>query len=92
MMTMEGCTTIVNFMTPGTGVLVLGRSHISHMVKMHNFPKNLLYSQASIRQTKYIIMINKEGSTKNVTFMTPRAAVLVLGRGHKTNSENALFL
>ena len=35
-----------------------------------------------------------EGSTKNVNFMTltPGTGVLVLGRGHKTKSENALFL
>ena len=47
MMTKEGSTKIVNFMTPGAGVLVLGRGHISHMVKMHYFFKNLLlYSQA----------------------------------------------
>ena len=47
MMTKEGSTKIVNFMTPGTGVLVLGRGHISHIVKMHYFFKNLLlYSQA----------------------------------------------
>ena len=47
MMTREGSTKIVNFMTPGAGVLVLGRSHISHIVKMHYFFKNLLlYSQA----------------------------------------------
>ena len=47
MMTKEGSTKIVNFMTPGLGVLVLGRGHISHRVKMHYFFKNfLLYSQA----------------------------------------------
>ena len=46
MMTKEG-SKIVNFMTPGAGVLVLGRGHISHIVKMHYFFKNLLlYSQA----------------------------------------------
>ena len=37
---------------------------------------------AKIRQTKYIVMITKEGSTKIVNFMTPRAGVLVLGHGH----------
>ena len=37
MMTEEGSTKIVNFVTPGTGVLVLGCGHISHMVKMHHF-------------------------------------------------------
>ena len=46
MMTIEGSTKIVNFMTPGVGVLVLGRGHISHIVKMHYFFKNLLNSQA----------------------------------------------
>ena len=83
MMTKEGSTKIVNFTTPGAGVLVLGCGHLSHIVKMHYFFKNLLlYSQAYIRQTKYIVLINKEGSTKIVTFTTPGAGVLVLGCGH----------
>ena len=30
MMTKEGSTQIVNFMTPGAGVLMLGHGHISH--------------------------------------------------------------
>ena len=64
MMTKEGSTKIVNFMTPGAGDLVLGRCHISHIVKMHYFFKNLLYSLAWIRQTKDIVMMTKEGSTK----------------------------
>ena len=43
----EGSTKIENFMTPGAGVLALGRGHISHLVKIHYFFKNLLlYSQA----------------------------------------------
>ena len=47
------------------------------------FLKNLLlYSQALIRQTKYIVMMTKEGSTKIVNFMTHRVGVLMLGRGH----------
>ena len=47
MMTKEGSTKIVNFMTPGAGVLLLGRGHISHIMKMHYSFKNLLlYSQA----------------------------------------------
>ena len=84
MMTKEGYIKIVNFMTPGAGVLLLGRGHVhvSHIVKMHYFFKNLLYSQALIRQTMYIVMMTKEGSTKIVTFMTPGAGVLVLGHGH----------
>ena len=47
------------------------------------FLKNfLLYSQALIRQTKYVVMMTKEGSTKIVNFMTPGAGVFVLGRSH----------
>ena len=34
-LTKEGSTKIVNFMTPGAVVLVLGGGHISHIVKMH---------------------------------------------------------
>ena len=83
MMTKEGSTKIVYFMTPRAGVHVLGRGHISHLVKMHYFFKNLLFnSQALIRQTKYVVMMTKEGSTKIVNFMTPGAGVLVLGCGH----------
>ena len=83
MMTKEGSTKIVDCMTPGAGVLMLGHGHISHIVKLHYFFKNiLLYSKALIRQTKYLVMMNKEGSTKIVNFMTPGAGVLVLGRGH----------
>ena len=35
MMIKEASTKIVNFMTPRAGVLLLGRGHISHIVKMH---------------------------------------------------------
>ena len=50
------------------------------------FLKNLLlYSQALIRQTKYVVMMTKEGSTKIVNFMTTGAGVLVLGRGHRSH-------
>ena len=83
MMIKEGSTKIVNFMTPGAGVLVLARGHINHIVKMYYFFKNLLlYSHAWIRQTKYRVIMTKEGSTKIVNFMTPGAWVLVLGCGH----------
>ena len=80
MMTKERSTKIVNFMTPVEGVLVLGRGHISHRVKMHYFFKNLLYSQALIRQTKYVVMMTKERSTKIINVMTTGAGVLVLWR------------
>ena len=47
MMTKEGSTKIVNFLTLGAGALVLECGHISHIVEMHYFFKNLLlYSQA----------------------------------------------
>ena len=77
MMSKEASTKIVNFMTPGTGVSVMGCGHI---VKMHYFFKNLLlYSCASSRQTEYIVMMSKEASTKIVYFMTPGAGVPVMG-------------
>ena len=83
MMTKEGSTKIVYFMTPGVWVLVIGCGHISYRVKMHYFFKNLFFnSQALIRQTKYVVMMTKEGSTKILNFMTPWVGVLVLGRGH----------
>ena len=82
MMTGEESTKFVNFMTPGVGVLVLRCGHVNYIVKIHYLLKNLLfYSQAQIRQTEdYIVMMSKEGSTKIVNFMTPRAGVFVLGR------------
>ena len=72
MMTKEVSIKIVNFVTPKAGVLVLGCGNISHIVKLHYFFKNLpLYSQALIRQNKYVVMMTKEGSTNIVNFMTP---------------------
>ena len=37
-------------------------------------------------------MMTKKGRTKIVNFMTPRAGVLVLGRGHMLYSKNSLFI
>ena len=83
MMIKEGSTKIVTFMTPGTWVLVLGLGHTSHIVKMYYFFKSLhLYSQALIRQTMYIVIITKDGSTKIVSFTTPGQGFFVLGCGH----------
>ena len=42
MLIKEGSTKIVNFINPGTRVLVLGRGHISHVVKMHFFRERIL--------------------------------------------------
>ena len=83
MMTKERSTKIIKFMTPGAGVLVLGCGHKINLVKMHYFFKNLLlYTQAKIRKSMYILMMTKGGSTKIVTFMPPEAGVLVLRCGH----------
>ena len=46
------------------------------------FKNLLLYSQALIRQTKYMVMLTEEGSTNIVNFMTPGAGFLLLGCGH----------
>ena len=67
----------------GAEILVLGRGHISHMVKLHFIFNNLLlYTQAYIRQTKFVLVMTKEGFTKIVNFMFPGAGVLVQRRGH----------
>ena len=58
---------------------------------MYYFLKNLLYFQALIRQTKYIVMMTKEGSNKIETFMAPGAGVLALGRGHKSHIMKILY-
>ena len=62
-------------MTPGEGVLALGRGHISHILKMHISLKIFFFTP---RQ-----MLTKEGSTKITT--DPGAGVLVLGRCHISN-------
>ena len=51
MMTKEGSTKIVNFMTPGAGVLVLGRGHISH------FSEYVVSSTLSIYSTLIAIVL-----------------------------------
>ena len=66
---------------------------MSYLVKIHNFFKKLLYSQAHIGQTEGIVMMSKERSNKIVKFHGPH------GRGscarvwpNKSYGENALFL
>ena len=41
-----------------------------------------LCKNGSDMETKYIIIMTKEGSTKIVNFMTPGTGALMLGRGH----------
>ena len=42
----------------------------------------LLYFRAWFRQTKFVVIMTKEESTKSVNLMTPVVGDLVLGRGH----------
>ena len=89
MMTKEGFIKIVNFMTPGAGVLVQGRRHISHIVKMHCFFKNLLlFSQPNNRQTKCIVMITKKGCAKIVNSRSSCAGAWP----YKLHSKNKLLI
>ena len=53
-MTKEWSTKIVNFTTPGAGVLVLGRGHTNHIVKMHFSLK--IFSTPRHRLDKYAVM------------------------------------
>ena len=45
------------------------------------FTNRFLYSHAQIRQTEFVVMMSEEGFTTIVNFLTPRAEILVLGRG-----------
>ena len=51
MMTKEGSSQIVNFMTPGAGVLMLGHGHISH------YSEYVLSSTLSIYSTLIAIVL-----------------------------------
>ena len=66
MMAKEESTKIVNYITPGAGVLVPGREHISYIVKMHYFFLKSSSVHPCIDQTKYIVIMTKERSTKIV--------------------------
>ena len=70
-------------MNPVAWVLLLGRGHLSHILKMHYFFKNpSAFFQALIRQTVY--SNDDQGQVyKNVNFMTPAVVVQMLGRGHE---------
>ena len=86
MMTKEGSTQIVNFMTPGTGVRVLGLCHIS------NYSENVLSSTISIYSTLFTIVLmeydndNQGRVYPNCKFHdpwgSPGAGILMLERGH----------
>ena len=57
MMTKEGSTKIENSMIPGAGVIVLGRDHISHIVKRHYFLTNRLPTNRSDEKMHYVLKI-----------------------------------
>ena len=87
MITREGSTKIVNFMTAGAGVLMPGRGHISHIAKMHYFLE-IVFSTPRHRTEKvymYILMMTKEGSIEIAIFMTSGPGVFVPGCGHISN-------
>ena len=81
MMTDEGYTKIVNFMTPGAGVLVLRRGHIIHIIKVYQ-----LLSTPELRSDKlsYLLMMTRDGSTKisgnrAVDILNPKATRFFCG-------------
>ena len=68
--TKEGSSNIINFMTPRSGVFVLGCGHTSHIVKCIISLKFLFSTPIYfIRQTKYRVIMTKERSTKIVNIM-----------------------
>ena len=70
-MTKEGSTKIINFMIKEARVLVLGLSHISHIVQLHYFFKNILLLFC-LGKTTYVCGNDDQGSTKGVNYMSPR--------------------
>ena len=78
MMSKSDSSRFVNFMAPGSGVLVLGRGSIDYIVKMHYFFENLLLcSWVLDKLTKHIVMMSKSASSRFVNFMAPGSGVLV---------------
>ena len=60
MMTKERSNKVVNFMTPGAGDLVLGRGHISHIVKFDYFFNNLLLYTPRHRSSKLSVYYSND--------------------------------
>ena len=58
---------------------MLGRGHISQIVKMHYFFLNIFFTIKHIGQTDYISLITKKEFTNIANCMTPGPKVLVLG-------------
>ena len=92
MMTKEGSTKIVNFMTPRAGVLVLGRGHISHIVKMHNFFLKSSSLLPGIDQRNYVCSNNDQGRVYQICKLPDsqgRAGSCARVWPYKPHSENA---
>ena len=94
MMTKEGSTKIVNFMTQGAGVLVLGCGHISHIGKIHYFFINLSSLLPVIDQTNYVYSIDYQGRVyQNCKFHDLRdRGSRARAWPYKSYIENAVFL
>ena len=88
-MTKEGHTEIVNFMTPGAGVLMIGHGHTRLTLKMHD--KSILYSQTWIRQTKCIVMTTRKDPPK-LYILRPQVGIIELERGHVNHIVNMHYL
>ena len=72
-------------MNPVAWVLLLGRGHLSHILKMHYFLKNSFALLPGIDQANYVYSNDDQGQVyKNVNFMTPAVVVQMLGRGHES--------
>ena len=71
MMTNERSTKIVYFITPGAGVLVLGRGHIINIVNVHYFFQNL-FLYPDIDQTNQVYITDDQGRVyQNCKFHDP---------------------
>ena len=78
-MTKEGSIKLVNFMNPGSGVLMLRHCHISHIMTMHYFFLKTSSLLLIIDLTTWIYS-NDNHTTKIVNFMTLKAGVNLLQR------------
>ena len=78
MKTKEGSTKIVNFITPGAGVLKLERGLVSHILKVHYCLK-VFFSTPWQRLNE----LSDQGRVYQiVNIMTRETGVLMLGRDH----------
>ena len=58
------------------------QSGVKHVKFTYLLENLLLYFRAWFRQTKFVVIMTKEESTKSVNLITPGVGDLVLGRGH----------